>query len=49
MKTLLEIRNNLYNNIPTGEIKAFELIVIISQHLKELDEYINKLPSITKD
>lgn len=35
---IAEARNRLYDKLPaTGEIKAFDLITIISNHLKELD------------
>ncbi len=42
MEALTEIRNQLYDVIPSGQIDAFELIKIISTHLKKLDKYIDK-------
>lgn len=37
---LLELRNKLYDAVPTGEVTAFELIKVIKQHIRELDEII---------
>lgn len=37
---LLELRNKLYDAVPTGEVTAFELIKVIKQHIGELDEII---------
>ena len=45
MNEITEIRNNLYENIPSGQIDAFALVKIISDHLKELDKYIDSLPT----
>ncbi len=44
MSTLTEIRNELYDKIPSGQIDAFELIKIISAHLVKLDAYIDNSP-----
>lgn len=41
-KELLEIRNNLYDNIPIKNINAFDLIKLIKEHLEKLDEFLNK-------
>lgn len=38
---LTQIRNNLYDNMPTGEATAWRLITVINEHLKKLDEYID--------
>lgn len=37
-----ELRNDLYDSIPTGKIEAFVLIRIIINHIKSLDELTNK-------
>lgn len=33
-----EIRNNLYDPLPTGEVHAFDLLKLINKVIKELDE-----------
>lgn len=38
---LIEIRNNLYDSMPKGQIDAFELTIVIANHLKELDSFID--------
>ena len=47
MKTaeLTEIRNELYNAMPSGQIDAFELIKVISNHLNRLDRFIESYAS----
>ena len=37
---LANLRNELYNQLPTGEVNAFDLIKIINNHIKKLDELI---------
>jgi len=43
---LTEIRNQLYDSIPLGEMNAeytFSLILCINDHLKKLDTFIDKI------
>jgi hypothetical protein len=40
---IIDIRNNLYDILPTGQVDAFELSVAISNHLKKFDKYIDTL------
>ena len=35
------IRDELYNNLHSGDIDAFELIKIITNHIRELDTIID--------
>lgn len=35
-----KLRDELYNQLPTGEVHAFDLIKIINNHIKKLDELI---------
>lgn len=46
MKTeLTEIRNQLYDSLPTGDIaSAYDIICRVNDHLKRLDAFIDKLP-----
>ena len=39
----LTVRNNFQNNLPVGDVSAFDLIKVIKQHLIELDELIDGL------
>lgn len=39
--TLLEIRNKLYDALPGGDVRAWDLVLILQQHLADLDQYIN--------
>jgi hypothetical protein len=50
MKTkLIDIRNNLFDKLPTGHIEAWQLLEIIKNHLKQLDDYIdNEEPQYSK-
>ena len=43
VKELVSIRNKLYNELPTGEIKAFDLITLIKWHINDLDIFCSKL------
>lgn len=44
MKTeLTEIRNRLYDRMPSGDISAWELLQVVKLHLNELDEFIDKM------
>ena len=38
---LLELRNNLYDNLPVGEVNSFDLLKIIRNHLDRLDKIID--------
>lgn len=42
---LTDLRNQLYNDLPTGQINSFELIKIIKNHLDELDNFIDNVMS----
>lgn len=33
-----KLRNKLYNELPTGEVNAFDLLKIIKNHISELDK-----------
>jgi hypothetical protein len=37
---LVNLRNELYDQLPTGEVNAFELIKIINNHINRIDELI---------
>jgi len=37
-KAVTELRNELYDSLPTGEISAWDLTSVISAHIKKLDE-----------
>jgi hypothetical protein len=39
---LTKLRNELYNQLPTGNIDAFQLIKIIKTHIQKLDELCEK-------
>ena len=36
---IISIRNKLYEDLPTGEMNAFELLQTIKWHINELDNY----------
>jgi hypothetical protein len=36
--SLSELRNELYDKLPTGDVDAFELLMVIKNHLQKLDE-----------
>lgn len=38
---LLELRNNLYDNLPVGEVNSFDFLKIIRNHLDRLDKIID--------
>jgi hypothetical protein len=38
------LRNELYDQLPTGDVNAFDLIKIINNHIKKLDELIQIKP-----
>ena len=40
---LIDIRDHLYDILPTGHVEAWQLLEIIKKHLKELDEYIDNI------
>jgi hypothetical protein len=40
LEQLQAIRDNLFMAMPTGDIKAWDLIQVVKQHLAELDKYI---------
>jgi hypothetical protein len=40
---LIDIRDHLYDKLPTGNVDAHQLMVIIKNHLKELDDYIDNI------
>lgn len=39
---LMFIRNNLYEGLPTGKISDWDWITLIKNHLKSLDDFIDK-------
>jgi hypothetical protein len=41
LKELTDIRNKLYDALPSGEISAWDLIQIIKWHLNDLDTFID--------
>lgn len=43
MVELDNIRNDLYDKLPTGDIGAFELIKLIKAHINKLDKFDEKL------
>lgn len=42
LEDIKQARNNLYNDMPTGKVSAFELTDIIRKHLGRLDIIINE-------
>lgn len=40
---LTEIRNRLYDRMPSGDISAWELLQTVKLHLDELDQFIDKM------
>jgi hypothetical protein len=36
--SLSELRNELYDKLPTGDVDAFELLKLIKIHLQKLDD-----------
>jgi len=45
---LTDLRNQLYNDMGTGNVNAFDLIKVIKNHLDELDNFIdNVLPHVS--
>lgn len=40
---LTEVRNDLYDKMPSGELKAWDLVIIIKNHLTALDEVIDTI------
>ena len=40
---ITNLRDTLYDNLPTGKVDAFYLIKLINQHINELDLVIKKL------
>lgn len=43
-KELTELRNDLYESIPSGKVDAFQCIKAISDHLDKLDKIIDAIP-----
>lgn len=35
---VIELRNELYDSLPTGEVDAFELLTVVKNHIKEIDK-----------
>lgn len=46
VQELVAIRNKLYDELPTGKIKAWDLISIIKWHINDLDNFTSKLHSV---
>lgn len=42
-ENLQGLRDELYENIPTGEVNAFDLIKVIKTHIKRLDNLIDAI------
>jgi len=40
---LINLRNELYENLPSGDVDGFELIKVIKKHIKNLDNIINTI------
>ena len=38
-----DLRNELYENIPTSEYNVFDMIKVINKHIKKLDEFLDTL------
>lgn len=43
LQELIDIRNKLYDSLPTGEVKAWDLIEAIKWHCNDLDNFCEKL------
>lgn len=43
-KNLSDLRNELYHSLPTGEIRSFDLIMLINTHIRQLDKLISEQP-----
>lgn len=39
-----KLRNSLYDQLPTGEVHAFEYVKLISSHIKALDKLVEESP-----
>lgn len=45
---LTQLRDELYNNLPTGKLDAFELIKVVKKHIEELDSLIGYYEAVSK-
>src|SRR5438477_7709753 len=41
VEALADIRNNLYDNLPKGEVDSWELLQAVKWHLNEIDNFIS--------
>ena len=42
IEALSDERDKLYNNLPSGDIKAWDLLIVIKNHISNIDELIRK-------
>lgn len=41
-QSLTDIRNKLYDNLPTGEVKVWDLIDLIKWHINDIDNLLQR-------
>lgn len=42
IEALSNERDKLYNNLPSGDIKAWDLLIVIKNHITNIDELFRK-------
>ena len=42
IEALSDERDKLYNNLPSGDIKAWDLLIVIKNHISNIDELLRK-------
>ena len=42
IEALSDERDKLYNNLPSGDIKAWDLLIVIKNHIANIDELLRK-------
>ena len=42
IEELSDERDKLYNNLPSGDIKAWDLLIVIKIHISNIDELLRK-------
>ena len=42
IEALSNERDKLYNNLPSGNIKAWDLLIVIKNHISNIDELLRK-------
>ena len=42
IEALSDERDKLHNNLPSGDIKAWDLLIVIKNHISNIDELLRK-------